>query len=618
MRQQDGGRLGFSVMAAAVAASMMLMAAGPALAQRQVVVERAGRASWDQLVQAELARPEGPELRNRVVHPPTKLGEAGEIVEIGPPDVVAPEPARDEAAAEGAACSTGLADLTLQENFQALSDNNTAIPPDTMGAAGPNHVMTMLNTEVGIQLRDGGQLSRVSLETFWTSGTGLSGNTFDPRLLYDSLSGRWIATVDANSRSSQSSVFFAISDTDDPTGMWSFFQIEADVDDVNWADFPGFGVNSTWIAITNNMFSVSNNFFAGVKMWVIDKSTALAGGPLTVTVFDPGFDEAGGFTSFTMKPCQTFDADEPDLFIVSQPGLTASGIPVLRFSRISGTAAAPAWSALPGQFGGANAGSGLYVVGDDFSFGLIDADQPGTSTDVATNSVRILNSVCRNGRVWATHIGGLPASGTVDRTAAFWHQFDPSGSGAFVQSGVIDGGPGTHHFFPSVSVNCANDACIGFSRSDAGRFVEGAFAGRLGGDALGATRQTVVIKPGEDSYVKTFGSGTVRWGDYSATVVDPVDDLSFWTIQQYAETDVGPNGNDDRWGTWWARIGPAAGCQGDLNADGLVDGADLGLLLLAWGPCDGPCPGNFNGDIMVDGADLGLLLLAWGPCSGGG
>jgi len=47
----------------------------------------------------------------------------------------------------------------------------------------------------------------------------------------------------------------------------------------------------------------------------------------------------------------------------------------------------------------------------------------------------------------------------------------------------------------------------------------------------------------------------------------------------------------------------------DLNGDGVVDGADLGLLLGAWGTSG---PGDLNGDGTVDGADLGLLLGAWG------
>lgn len=48
----------------------------------------------------------------------------------------------------------------------------------------------------------------------------------------------------------------------------------------------------------------------------------------------------------------------------------------------------------------------------------------------------------------------------------------------------------------------------------------------------------------------------------------------------------------------------------DLNGDGIVGGADLGLLLGSWGPCRG-CPPDLDGDGDVDGADLGLLLGAW-------
>lgn len=48
---------------------------------------------------------------------------------------------------------------------------------------------------------------------------------------------------------------------------------------------------------------------------------------------------------------------------------------------------------------------------------------------------------------------------------------------------------------------------------------------------------------------------------------------------------------------------------GDLNGDGIVDGADLGELLAQWG---GPGSADLNGDGTVDGADLGMLLAAWG------
>ena len=57
----------------------------------------------------------------------------------------------------------------------------------------------------------------------------------------------------------------------------------------------------------------------------------------------------------------------------------------------------------------------------------------------------------------------------------------------------------------------------------------------------------------------------------------------------------------------WSSLNP---CQipGDLNGDGSVDGADLGLLLSNWG---GTGLGDLNGDGVVNGADLGILLSNW-------
>lgn len=51
---------------------------------------------------------------------------------------------------------------------------------------------------------------------------------------------------------------------------------------------------------------------------------------------------------------------------------------------------------------------------------------------------------------------------------------------------------------------------------------------------------------------------------------------------------------------------------GDLNGDGNVNGADLGILLGFWGPCGAVCLGDIDGDGVVDGEDLGVLLGSWG------
>jgi len=56
----------------------------------------------------------------------------------------------------------------------------------------------------------------------------------------------------------------------------------------------------------------------------------------------------------------------------------------------------------------------------------------------------------------------------------------------------------------------------------------------------------------------------------------------------------------------------------DMNGSGVIDGADLGLLLDSWGRTTAFGPGDLNGDGHVDGADLGLLLSEFGSVVGCG
>ena len=66
----------------------------------------------------------------------------------------------------------------------------------------------------------------------------------------------------------------------------------------------------------------------------------------------------------------------------------------------------------------------------------------------------------------------------------------------------------------------------------------------------------------------------------------------------------------------WADLGgnTICDCTGDLTADGIVNGADLGVMLSAWGNCTGGCAADLNRDGVVNGADLGVLLSGWGAC----
>ena len=56
----------------------------------------------------------------------------------------------------------------------------------------------------------------------------------------------------------------------------------------------------------------------------------------------------------------------------------------------------------------------------------------------------------------------------------------------------------------------------------------------------------------------------------------------------------------------------APGCDvpGDINQDCIINGADLGAMLAAWGSNDPAA--DINADGSVDGGDLGTLLANWG------
>ena len=58
---------------------------------------------------------------------------------------------------------------------------------------------------------------------------------------------------------------------------------------------------------------------------------------------------------------------------------------------------------------------------------------------------------------------------------------------------------------------------------------------------------------------------------------------------------------------------PIIACPGDFNLDHNVNGADMGMLLAAWGP-NAPPAIDLNADGSIGGTDLAIMLGAWGPC----
>jgi len=427
---------------------------------------------------------------------------------------------------------------TLISNFSALGDDGTSIPPDTHGAVGPNHLMVVLNTEVRIQDRNGANINTVTLDTFWSGF--FNSRTFDPKVLYDHMAGRWMVTAMADPAASTSSVLIGVSQTSDPTGNWNIYRIDADAANIFWADYPSIGYNKDWIVVQVNMFSISGSNFNGSQIYAFNKADLYAAGIGLFTLFE---DEAG----FTQTPAITYDDTLTTMYLVEQwvPDEDYNHVNKLRMSTIVGPVGSETYT--PGT-----AIPAITEVWDDETAQNNFAPQLGSSLKIMTNDARLQNAVFRNGSLWTVHTIFLPPGTLETRSAIQWWQLDPAG--AILQRGRLDDPTGTLFYaFPSIAVNKNNAVLIGYSSFSVNQYASANFAFRNGDDPINTLQENTILKSGEAIYFKTFGANRNRWGDYSNTVVDPTNDTSMWTIQQYAAT---PLGGSDQWGTWWGHIAP--------------------------------------------------------------
>lgn len=426
-------------------------------------------------------------------------------------------------------------------DFQGLGDANTSIPPDTHGAIGPNHIMTALNTQVRIQSKTGTTVSTVSLNSFFAS-VGGGGGTFDPRVLYDPYQNRWICVAVDDAAAATSKVLIAVSQTNDPTGTWNFYGYDHDAANLEWADYPMVGFNKNWIAVSINDFANVGNTFQGANCYIFDKSTLYAGA-VSPTVTKVQVGTAAASLGNVHQPVETYDNTTETLYIIQRWNSTAGQ---LRVYTITGTPAAPTLTA-----------TGLFPTSTGWSTTAVAAPQSGGGAITITNNdSRMQRVVLRNGSIWAAHTIFLTSP---SRTGVQWWQFNPTNA-VITQVGRIEDSTGTNFYaFPSIAVNAANQALIGYSAFSATTFASAAYSYRGVTDATTTTRDPLRYKNGLACYRKTFGGGTNRWGDYSNTLVDPVDDSTFWTLQEYAETPVGGDcttDNTGRWGVWWAKVIP--------------------------------------------------------------
>jgi PASTA domain len=435
---------------------------------------------------------------------------------------------------------------SLATSFNAVDDNNLFIPPDTEGAPGLDKLVVTVNGTVRIQQKsDGSELSTVSLDSFF-SGIPSVGTVFDPHVLYEPYSNRWIVAAVSNPQSPSADVLLAVSQNSDPGGNWNEYSVDVDSSNVAWADYPTVGFNKKWIVVSVNLFAGSS--FTGVQTYAFDKGAAYAGAGAyqKFSLPYPTYDD------FTLAPAATYDPNADDLYLTEDYDGTGifSTLP-LRLFKLSG----PVGSATLTRFSDPS-GSALTTLGhwSDVNAGSVGfAPQLGSNKPIDNGDARLTQCVYRNSAVWCTNTVFLPLS-SPSRSAVQWYEIDPATS-RVLQAGRIQDSTGVQFFaYPSIAVNKFNDALLGFSRFASNQYASADYAHRACGDPANTFQNEEQYKAGAGPYFKTYSGTRNRWGDYSGTWVDPSDDTSMWTIQEYAKAP--PNPNSGTWGTWWGTLAP--------------------------------------------------------------
>jgi hypothetical protein len=501
-----------------------------------------------------------------VVQEPTPIGPAPtqEVKDIGVmPRVLEPQAPPVTGTIEGI-------------NFDEDSANNSGfyhIPPDPIGAAGPNHVVSVVNTSIEWHTKAGVQQNSESLASFFAAVAPLTA-TFDPKVIYDQHQDRFVVVTleivevaEGENPGNVSSIFVAVSDDSDPNGTWYFAAIDAKEvigGNDHWADYPGFAVDEEAVYITANMFSHVSRISGGTRLWIIDKGVGSGGlydgGAASVVRYD--FPTITGGFALTTQPAHMFGTPPANVgtFLVQYSGLTDGVNEFLGIIRINDPLGTPTFNL-------------QYVPLGDIdltSTPMPDAPQNGTGTTVETNDRRALHAVWRNDSLWTT-AQIVPETGPdAGESTAHWWEVDTSNLDTLsvIQQGDVGGediAEGTHTFFPSIAVDKNGNMAIGFAASASTIYPGAYYTGRTATDTAGTVQPSETLAAGLDYYIRTFGGPRNRWGDYSGISVDPADDTTFWVFNQYALTRGTPFGGED--GRWGTRFGSFTFAGGKLAVD---------------------------------------------------
>jgi hypothetical protein len=452
---------------------------------------------------------------------------------------------------------------TLGVNFLGanLMDSN-AFPPDTMGAVGPTQFLVGIN----------GRLRSFDKSTGSTDG-GLNADpdvffdsvrngqpTYSLRARYDRLSGRWFITaLNFGATFTNNRVLIAVSSSSTISigTIWTFSFFEHDLDSPagdtgDFFDVGTLGVDANALVIGGNVFD-GTGAYLGASVHVVRKSAVVSGpgGDLTAT------GSAVAYRTLTGTPTGEGPYTPQGVDNLSEGSPTASWV-------IGVSNVLPVTSKLvlrqitfsaPGAWPPSSISANLTLPVPTTALPLTVphlGNTGGPDGELDALDDRLVDAKLRGGHIWTSHNIAVDATGagsdTGDRDGARWYEIDVAGAPALLQSGTLFDPSAVNprfYWIPSIMVSGQGHAAIGASAAGASEHANAVTAGRLSSDPAGTLQAPSLFTASSTAYNPGADPGPPRrWGDFSYTSLDPDDDMTLWTIQEYC------NGAD----SWGVRV----------------------------------------------------------------
>jgi hypothetical protein len=432
----------------------------------------------------------------------------------------------------------------------ATSAETNAFPPDTMGAAGPSQFLVGVNGRLRTFVKSTGAADGVldvATDSFFDSVRNGQATAY-PRVRYDRVADRWIVTVmNLNLTPASNRILIAVSDSGVISAgtTWTYFFFQHDLDAPTgdtglFLDYATLGVDANGLTIGGNIFD-SLGTYQGTSVHVVRKSRVLSGpgGDLVaagdVVAFRNLTGSPTGTGPYTPQPADNLADAAPTVTWIIGVDNASFGKLVLRKISYASTGAWPPTGI------SANISLGVPATAIPLSVPH-QGNAGGAGGQLDALDDRLMAATLRDGSVWTAHniavTSGGVGSASGDRDGTRWYEIDVSGgSPALAQSGTLFDPAALNprfYWMPSLTVSGQGHAALGISASGASQRINAATVGRLAGDTAGTLQAPLLFTSSSTSYNPAADPGPPRrWGDYSYTSLDPNDDMTMWTIQEY-------------------------------------------------------------------------------------